>query len=406
MKNIITPSLINHCITLGCFLSLMSCTSVIAQQRPDQRESMNDRKQLPISIVIDPANPCTNNRTGADNEAGAAKLLLSSQQTNLVETIIKDLNESYIFPEVAQKIEKHFRENLKREVYGEFNEPEKFAALLTDELQQISKDKHLRVFYEPKPRSLSPDQKVQAARDFEEYKEFARTSNYGFERLERLPGNIGYLELRGFVDHELSGETAANAMNFLANTDALIIDLRKNGGGDPATVQLLCSYLFPNDTTHLNDLYFRADNLTRQYWTLPLVPGKRYLNKEVYVLTSKRTFSGAEEFTYNLKNLKRATIIGEQTGGGANPGDVVHLDEHFSIFIPTGRAISPITKTNWEGTGVTPDIEVPAEEALLVAQTKALASILLTIPESKRKEAIQAELAAKEKELKELQAHP
>lgn len=168
-------------------------------------------------------------------------------------------------------------------------------------------------------------------------------------------------------------------MNFLANTSALIIDLRKNHGGEPALVALMCSYFFAAEPIHLNSLYWRATESTQQFWTLPYVPGKRYLNKPVYVLTSHETFSGAEEFTYNLQNLKRATIIGETTGGGAHPGDIYQLDAHFEIFIPTGRAINPISGTNWEGVGVLPDIETPQEEALNVAHIMALKKVLESI---------------------------
>jgi C-terminal processing protease CtpA/Prc len=203
--------------------------------------------------------------------------------------------------------------------------------------------------------------------------------NHGFAKVERLPGNIGYLEFLNFMDEELGADTVAAAMNFINGTDALIIDMRKNGGGNPAMVALVCSYLFGPEPVHLNDLYWREGNRTDEFWTKKEVAGKRYLNKDVYVLTSKRTFSGAEEFSYNLKNLKRATIIGETTGGGAHPGGGFRISEHFGMFVPTGRAISPITKTNWEGTGVTPDISVPADQALHVARITALKKSLTTV---------------------------
>jgi C-terminal processing protease CtpA/Prc len=135
-------------------------------------------------------------------------------------------------------------------------------------------------------------------------------------------------------------------------------------------VALIYTYLFA-EPTHLNDLWQRKDNTTQQYWTLPYVPGKRLDGKPVYVLTSKQTFSGAEEFCYNLKNLKRATLVGETTGGGAHPVSGHRIDEHFIIGVPFARAINPISKTNWEGTGVEPDVKVSAAEALTTAERMA-----------------------------------
>jgi C-terminal processing protease CtpA/Prc len=133
-------------------------------------------------------------------------------------------------------------------------------------------------------------------------------------------------------------------------------------------VQYVSSYLF-DEPTHLNDLYNRKEDSTTQFWTLPYVPGKKLGSKPpVFVLTAARTFSGAEEFTYNLKNLKRATIVGETTGGGAHPVAGHRIDDHFSIGVPFARAINPISKANWEGAGVEPDVKVPAADALETAK--------------------------------------
>jgi retinol-binding protein 3 len=187
-------------------------------------------------------------------------------------------------------------------------------------------------------------------------------------------------------------------MNFLASTDALIIDVRRNGGGEAEMVQLICSYLLPGDKPiHLNSFYWREGDRTEEFWTLKDLPGKRYLGKEVYVLTSRGTFSAAEVFTYNLKNLKRATIVGETTGGGAHPGGDVLLGDHFAAFIATGRAINPITKTNWEGTGVKPDVEVDAERALDVAREMALKRLRETLTDADAKEFIEQDLRAEDR---------
>ena len=332
--------------------------------------------------------------TQSDNAIDAATRAL------VIDGLVKLLNENYVFPETAAKMEKSLRDRQQKKEYDNITSATSFAEALTSNLQEISHDKHLRVRYSS--RTLPPESANHepSPEEVAQFREFLRTANCGFEKVERLPGNVGYLDFRQFAPPSMCADTATAAMNFLANADALIVDLRRNGGGDPAMVALISTYLFDNEPVHLNDLYFRADDSTHQWWTLPHVPGKHYgASKPVYVLTSNRTFSGAEEFTYNLKNLKRSTTIGETTGGGANPGGGRRITDHFGVFVPTGRAISPITKTNWEGTGVKPDIEAPADKALKIAHLAAMKKVIETVTDEARKNAIGREIENLQKEL-------
>jgi len=328
----------------------------------------------------------------------------AATRTQAVDTILKRLNESYVFPDVAKKMEQSIRERVTKKEYDQITSAKLFATTLTNDLQAVSHDKHLRVRYSFESIPERGPQREPTAEEREQRKHDLTWMNHGFSKVERLRGNIGYLEFLNFMDEELGADTVAAAMNFVNGTDALIIDMRSNGGGNPAMVALVCSYLFGPEPVHLNDLYWREGNRTDEFWTRKELAGKRYLNKDVYVLTSKRTFSGAEEFTYNLKNLKRATIIGETTGGGAHPGGGFRISEHFGMFIPTGRAISPITKTNWEGTGVAPDVIVPADQALHVARLMALKKSVTTIANPDRKAGVEDEIQKLEKELAAMKA--
>ncbi|KAA5543453.1 S41 family peptidase [Adhaeribacter rhizoryzae] len=299
----------------------------------------------------------------------------ATEQQAAIDTIAQLLNRNYVFPEMAKAMAGFLSTNLKQGVYASITDPALFSERLTSDLQSISKDKHIRVRLNPvfikevKARQLQgADGDKFAPTMLEQWK----TDNYGFKEVKILEGNIGYIDLRNFFPPQFAGETAVAAMNFVGNSKALIIDLRKNSGGWPAMIQLVSSYLFGAEPVHLNNFYFRPTNANTQTWTLPHVTGKRRPDMDVYVLTSKSTFSAAEEFTYNLKNLKRATVIGETTGGGANPGGDEIVNDRFTVFVPSGRAINPITGTNWEGTGVRPDIEVAASEAFFTAQQKAL----------------------------------
>ena len=328
----------------------------------------------------------------------------AATRTKVIDGILKRLNDSYVFPEVAKKMEQSIRERLEKKEYDQITSAKQFATTLTNDLQAVSKDKHLRVRYSHSAIPERGPRREPSAEERDQRRLDLTWMNHGFTKVERLPGNLGYLEFLNFADEQLGADTVAAAMNFVNGTDALIIDMRRNGGGNPAMVALVCSYLFGAEPVHLNNLYWREGNRTDEFWTRKEVAGKRYLNRDVYVLTSKRTFSGAEEFSYNLKNLKRATIVGETTGGGANPGGMFRVSEHFGMFVPTGTAISPITKTNWEGTGVTPDVSVPADQALVVARLLALKKSLTTLKNPDFKAGVEDEIQKLEKELSALKA--
>jgi hypothetical protein len=290
----------------------------------------------------------------------------AATRTRVIDGAIAQLNESYVFPETAKKMEEALRVRQKRGEYDAITDGNVFAAKLTDNLQEVSHDKHLRLNFNPAKIPDRPANASPTPDEIAQYHKEMERMNCGFGKIEHLSGNIGYVKFDMFADPDVCGPTAVAAMNFLANVDAIIFDLRENGGGDPKMVAFISTYLF-DKPTHLNDLWERKDNSTHQYWTLPYVPGKRLDGKPVYVLTSKDTFSGAEEFCYNLKNLKRATLVGETTGGGAHPVAGHRIDDHFMIGVPFARAINPVSKTNWEGTGVEPNVKVGASEALGVA---------------------------------------
>ena len=206
----------------------------------------------------------------------------------------------------------------------------------------------------------------------------AKLNNYGFYKVERMAGNVGYLDIRYFHRPSWGGDVAVAAMTFLANMGAIIIDLRKCLGGYPGMISLISSYLISEESVQLGSIYWQDDGTTQQYWTLPYVPGQRLDDKPLYILVSKETFSGAEGFAYDMQARKRGIIIGEQTDGGAHPGSSYRLNEHFEAFIPIGYLTHPITKQNWEGLGIIPDVLTSSEQALKIAHKMVLESIIET----------------------------
>ena len=289
----------------------------------------------------------------------------SDTRSRVLDAIVAKLTELYVYPDVAKKMEQALRDNQKHGAYDAVSDSHAFADLLTEQLQGVSHDRHLSVSFMPIPLPKGdPDANPE---DTARFREELKKANCFFEKAERLDGNIGYIKFDGFGDVDICGPKATAAFATLGDVDAVIFDLRQNGGGDSEMVAFVSSYLFAKKT-HLNDIYERKANKTTQSWTNPDVPGQKLATQPVFVLTSHDTFSAAEDFTYGLKNLKRATIVGETTGGGAHPTMGVRLDDHFMIRVPTARSISPITKTDWEGTGVEPDVKVPADQALETAK--------------------------------------
>lgn len=307
--------------------------------------------------------------------AASAQNLTAAERTSAVQSLADAFESRYVFKDLATKGATELRKNLKEGRYDSLSDGGALAKTLNDELNALCKDAHLRVRYSAQKLPARADRAEPSAEEERARAQMIRERNMGYETAKRLDGNVGYLEVRSFMAGVEAARPANAAMEFLAETDALIIDLRGNGGGDPEGVRLLCSYLFGKKPVHLNSLYFREGDRTIEFWTLEDLPGPRYLDKPVFVLVGPRTGSGAEEFTYNLQNLKRATIVGKPTWGGANPGGTVRLTDHFSAFIPVGRAINPYTKTNWEGTGVIPDVDAPEADALETAHRLALEAI-------------------------------
>jgi hypothetical protein len=321
-----------------------------------------DSQEVIGRLVVKSDNPSVINWMLFDAVSPGAKVqeitLDAAERDRVIESAAKLLDELYVFPDVGKKLSAALRKAEKRSTYRTITDGQILAWRLSDDLWAIAHDGHLGVRFSKE--ALPPDEPGagpdQAAR------QRLLAGNCGFEKAEHLVPNIGYLKFNEFADPAICAPTAAAAMNFLVDSDALIIDLRDNHGGG-GMVDFIASYLFA-EPTHLTDNYKRQGNATEESWTLPYVPGKKFIGKPVFVLTSRRTFSAAEAFCYALKTLKRATLIGETTGGGAHPMDPKRIDDHFSVMVPTGRSVSPITKTDWEGTGVEPDIKVAAPDAL------------------------------------------
>jgi hypothetical protein len=302
--------------------------------------------------------------------------LEKSIKAAIVDWICLKMDEIYVFPDVAAKMEEHIKAKLKKGDYDSISDPRAFAHQLRNDLVEISHDRHFNVVYAPEPslRFQRKDPEEEKKRKEQRIRQW-EYDNYYFKKVERLDGNVGYLRFDGFADTLYAGDTAVAALQFLKHCDAIIIDLRYNGGGGADMIQLICSYFF-EERTHINSWYIRRLDRTDQSWTSAYVPGVKLLDSNLFLLTSSRTFSAAEEFTYDLKNLGRATLVGETTGGGGHTVTFERNDDlKIEFKIPDSRAINPISGDNWEAKGIQPDVECPAEAAMDRAYALALEKI-------------------------------
>ena len=284
------------------------------------------------------------------------------------------LETRYVFPDVAAAVSGVLAERLAAGRYRP--DARELAAAVTADLQSVNGDKHLRLQYHDEALAeRAPGD------DTEEIASLARWAGQacgGVACAQRLAGNVGYLDLQPILfPAAMCGETVTAAMSLVATTDALILDLRHCVGGEPGMAVFAASYLWDHDPVQLTGLRERQDTTPRQMWTLPYVPGRRFgKTKPVYVLTSATTFSGGEQLTYDLQQLGRATVVGEHTRGGAHARKGFPVHPHLETTIPVAVSVNPITGSNWEGTGVAPDIEVTASQARDTAYRLALQAVI------------------------------
>lgn len=292
----------------------------------------------------------------------------------VADSVAAHVEADYVYPDKAAAAARLVRQRARSGAYDKAASEKAFVDALTADLQSVTRDKHMVVRWSqagyPPMVEAAPDPATRAA----ELRDLRRI-NFSIPRAEVLAGNVGYLKIDLFQATADAGPTVASAMGFLANTDALIFDLRDNGGGDAATVALILSYLVPPGTRFVS--YRARDGKEVQSWSLPHVPGGVWsMTKPVYVLTSGKTFSAAEEFAYDLQQLKRATVVGARSRGGANPGVIRMIGSNHRMFVPNEAAVGPIDGGNWEGVGVTPDMEVEPAQALTAAHRLALQGLV------------------------------
>lgn len=294
-------------------------------------------------------------------EVSASPLTAEDREAVLRDTATL-IAERYVDPAKAKMIVREMRKAAPS--WRNINNAEEFAHTMSEWLRKTASDGHFALDYSP--TEILENGKSSTYSDAETQKWYGPQINHGIEKIERLPGNIMLLDIRVFPPLPMAADMFIAMMTIAAQGSALIIDLRRNGGGSD-TANLMSGYLLPPGSKMSGGYDRPSDTYSTQispYW----VPGRVFgSEKPIYILTSKRTFSAAEAFAYDFQALKRATIVGEVTGGGANPFEYRRVHPHFALSLPEARSINPITGTNWQDVGVQPDVMVPADQALETA---------------------------------------
>lgn len=327
---------------------------------------LNTRNKFVLSIL------CTTvfHFYHAGQSAGAATALKPYEIKAVVDSLSNQIVKYYVFKPEAVNMSAYLKKRLASGAYNSFSDQHSFAAQLTEDVRSIQSDEHFHVEYNPLVAYEISGDVEDVPKMVAQKLNQDRAKNFGFKKMEILNGNIGYLEISSFARlNKYSRETADAALKLISNARAIIIDLRYGVGGSPEMVNYIISHFFKN-RTHAIDIVIRSENATLPYWTNPDTTNNSLHNTPIYILTSYKTFSAAEGLAYELQYLKRATIVGEVTRGGAHTVTYRPLSNGFIADIPFGRAINPDTKKNWERIGITPDIKVVADEALETAEAK------------------------------------
>lgn len=300
----------------------------------------------------------------------------ANERKEVVTKVSQLLLDNYVYPDTAKQMAAQLNKRLKEGAYDKITDPVVFSDRINQDMLSVYHDGHLQLQYNPvSPSTIIPTQEVMPPLDSDPFHAI-KQANFGISSVEILTGNVGYINLEHFwADGVYGRKNIKAALQLVQYTNGLIIDLRTNGGGSPESVAQLCGFFF-DKKVHVNDSYSRPDNRTTAFWGTPDTSLKALVTMPLYILTSSKTFSAAEEFAYDMQNLKRATIVGETTGGGAHNTFEQPAGNDFVLYIPYGRAVNPVTHSNWEGTGVKPDVAVPADKALSTAQEKIILAAL------------------------------